>query len=174
MTDLSKFIISMIIFCTLLSSCTMKVPCDNGNIKLAFVSFSDTVTNSFILRQFKKSTNFKTLVDTILISQANGSYKKSNDSLQVEYSFNTKHGYTSSKHGLTSEFDYEVYLPRINFTFQISDVVEEFKSQNKGLTSDTSTCANFIKSYKINREPIYGEFTNLTIYLHRILFPQPT
>ena len=167
MTDLTKFIISLILFCTLLSSCTIKMPCDNGNIKLGFVSFSDTVTNSFILRQFKKSTNFKTLVDTILITKTNGSYKKINDSLQVEYSFNLKHGYTSSEYGLTSEYDYEVYLPRINFTFQISDIIEEYKSQNKGLTSDTSTCENFIKSYKINREPIYGEFTNLTIYLHR-------
>ncbi|MBC7934193.1 MAG: hypothetical protein H7Y86_02370 [Rhizobacter sp.] len=167
MTDLTKFIISTILFCNFLASCTMKAPCDNGNIKLGFVSFSDTVTDSFILRQFKKSTNFKTPVDTILITRTNGSYKKSNDSLQVEYSFNLKHGYTSSNYGLTSEYDYEVYLPTINFTFQISDIVEEYKSQNKGLTSDTSTCANVIKSYKINREAIYGELANLTIYLHR-------
>src|SRR6478752_6624055 len=103
MIDLNKFLISAFLFYTLLSSCTMRVPCDDGNIKLGFVSFSDTVTNSFVLRQFKKSTNFKTLVDTTLVTKANGSYKKSNDSLQVEYSFNNKHGYTSSKHGLTSE-----------------------------------------------------------------------
>ena len=167
MTDLNKFIISSISFCTLLASCTMKVPCDNGNIKLGFVSFSDTVTNFFILRQFKKSSDFKTLVDTIFITKTNASYKKINDTLQVEYSFNLKNGYTSSRYGLTSEYDYEVYLPSINFTFQISDIVEEYKSQNKGLTSDTSSCANFIKSYQINRESIYGEFTNLTIYLHR-------
>ena len=166
MTDLNKFLLSSFVFCALLSSCTMRVPCDNGNIKLGFVSFSDTVTNSFILRQFKKSTNFQTLVDIILITQTNGSYKKSNDSLQIEYSFNTKHGYTSSKHGLTSEFDYEVYLPTIDKTFQISDIDEEYKMQKKGFASDNSSCDNYIKSYSVNGQKIVGKFTDLTIYFH--------
>ena len=166
MTDLNKFIISALAFCTLLLSCTMRVPCDDGNIKLGFISFSDTATNSFILRQFKKATNFKTLVDTILITQTNGSYKKFNDSLQVEYSFNTKHGYTSSKHGLTSEFDYEIYLPSLNKTFQISDIDEEYKMQKKGSTSDNSSCDNYIKAYSVNGQKFVGEFTDLTIYFH--------
>jgi hypothetical protein len=145
----------------------MSVPCDDGNIKLGFVSFSDTVTNSFILRQFKKSTNFKTLVDTILINQTIGSYKKSNDSLQVEYSFNNKHGYTNSKHGLTSEYDYEVYLPAIHKTFKISDIDEEYKMQKKGFTSDNSSCDSYIKAYSVNGQKFIGEFTDLTIYFHR-------
>jgi hypothetical protein len=145
----------------------MRVPCDNGNIKLGFVAFTDTATNTIILRQFKKANNFTSLVDTVLITKDNIAYKRFNDSLIIEYSFNTKHGYTSSKHGLTSDYDYEVYLPTINFTFQISDIDEEYKSQKKGFTSDTSTCENFIKSYSINRGKIIGEFTNLTIYLHR-------
>ena len=125
------------------------------------------MTNSFILRQFKKSTNFKTLVDTILITPTNGSYKKTNDSLQVEYSFDTKHGYTSSKHGLTSEYDYEVYLPAIEKTFQISDIDEVYKMQKKGFTSDNSSCDNYIKAYSVNGQKIIGKFTNLTIYLRR-------
>ena len=167
MTDFNKIIISAIVFYTLLTSCTMRVPCDDGNIKLGFVSFSDTVTNTFVIRQFKKSTNFKSLVDTILITKKNGSYRKSNDSLQVEYSFNNKHGYTNSKHGLTSEYDYEVYLPAIDKTFKISDIDEVYKMQTKGFTSDNSSCDNYIKSYSINGQKIIGELTNLTIYFRR-------
>jgi len=161
-----KFIIAALVLTNLISSCTVRVPCDNANIKLGFVSFSDTATNSFIIRQFKKATNFKTLVDTILITKTNGSYIKSNDSLQVEYSFNTKDGYTDSKHGLTSKYDYEVYLPVLNRTFQISDIDEEFKMQKKGFTSDNSRCDNFINAYRVNGQSFTGEFTNLTIYFH--------
>jgi hypothetical protein len=166
MTDLNKLIISTTVFFTLLSSCTMRVPCDNGNIKLGFVAFSDTATNSVIIRQFKKTSGFKTLVDTVLITDTSSSYKKYYDTLQVEYSFNKKHGYTSSNYGLTSEHDYEIYLPAIDKTFQISDIDEEYEMQKKGFTSDNSSCYNYIKSYSINGQKIIGEFTNLTVYFH--------
>ena len=36
----------------------MRVPCDNGSIKLGFVAFNDSATNPLILRQFKKASNF--------------------------------------------------------------------------------------------------------------------
>ena len=166
MTYLNKFIISVIVLCTLLSSCTMRVPCDNGNIKLGFVAFSDTATNSVIIRQFKKASGFKILVDTVLITKAIGAYNKSNDTLQVEYSFNKKLGYTSSNYGLTSEYDYEIYLPAIGKIYQISDIEEEYKMQKKGFTSDNSKCDNYIKAYSVNGEKIIGDFTNLTIYFH--------
>ena len=161
-----KFIIAIFFLTNVFSSCTVSVPCDNGNIKLGFVSFSDTVTNSLVIRQFEKSTNFKILVDTILITMTNGSYKKSNDSLQVEYSFNTKHGYTSSKHGLSSGYDYEVYLPAIDKTFKISDIDEEYKMQKKGFTFDNSDCDNFIKAYSVDGKKFIGKFKNLTIYFN--------
>ena len=137
-----KFIIAALVLTNLFSSCTVSVPCDNGNIKLGFVSFSDSATSFLILRQYKKSSNFKSLVDTVLITKTSNSYKKSNDSLRIEYSFNTKHGYTNSKHGLTSEYDYEVYFPTMNKTLQISDIEEEYKMQKKGVTSDNSNCDN--------------------------------
>ena len=144
----------------------MRVPCDNGNIKLGFIAFSDTATNSVIIRQFKKTSDFQTLVDTVLITQTSIAYKKSHDTLQVEYSFNKKNGYTSSTYGLTSEYDYEIYLPAIDKIFRISDIDEEYKMQKKGFTSDNSSCDNYIKAYSINGQKIYGEFTNLTIYFH--------
>ena len=144
----------------------MRVPCDDGNIKLGFLSFSDSAINTLIIRQFKKASNFKTNVDTILIIKGDSVYKKLGDSLIIGYSFNTKHGYTSSKHGLTSEYDYEVYLPSINKTFKISDIDEEYKMQKKGFASDNSSCDNYIKTYSINGQKFVGEFTNLTIYFH--------
>ena len=162
-----KFIIAALVLTNLFSSCTVSVPCDNGNIKLGFVAFSDTAINSIIIRKFKKSSSFQTLVDTVLITKTSVSYKKSYDSLQVEYSFNKKHGYTSSNHGLTSEYDYEVYLPTIDKTFQISDIDEEYKMQKHGFTTDNSSCPNFIKAYRINGKKFEGEFANLTIYFHQ-------
>ena len=73
---------------------------------------------------------------------------------------------TGGAYSLTSEFDYEVYLPTIEKTFQISDIDEEYKMQKKGFTSDNSSCDNFIRAYSINGQKIIGEFTNLTIYFH--------
>ena len=172
MTNYSKFIFFSIAFCTFFSSCTVSVPCDNGNIKLGFVSFSDNATRIVILRQYKKSTNFKSLVDTVLIDKTSDSYKMSNDSLQIEYSFNSRHGYTSSKHGLTSEYDYEVYLPTIDKTFQISDITEEYKMQKKGFTSSNSDCDTFINAYSVDGKKFIGEFRNLTIFFNNVSEPQ--
>ena len=166
MTDLNKLRILSIIFCVFIASCTVRVPCDDGNIKLGFVSFADTATNKIILRQFKKTSAFKNAVDTVLITKGDSAYKKFDDSLIIEYSFNTKHGYTSSKHGLTSEYDYEVYLPSINKTFKLSDIDEEYKMQTKGFTSDNSSCDNYIKAYSVNGQKFVGDFANLTIYFH--------
>ena len=166
MTSLNKFLLYNILLCTIFLSCTVRVPCDDGNIKLGFISFPDTVTNVFVIRQFKKGDNFKNLLDTVLIKANDSSYKKYNDTLQVEYSFNFKDGYTNSKHGLTSEYDYEVYLPKIKKSFRLSDIDEEYKMQKKSFTSNSSTCYNVIKSYKVNDQNNVGDFTDLTIYFH--------
>jgi hypothetical protein len=166
MRNREKFIIAALVLTILFSYCTVSVPCDNGNIKLGFVAFSDTATNSVIIRQFKKSSSFEILVDTVLITKTSASYKKSYDSLQVEYSFNKKTGYTSSNHGLTSEYDYEVYLPTIDKTFQISDINEEYKMQKKGFTFDNSDCDNFVKAYSVDGKKFIGKFRDLTIYFH--------
>ncbi len=161
-----KFIVAALVLAKLFSSCTVSVPCDNGNIKLGFVAFSDTATDSIIIRQFKKSSSFQILVDTVLITKSIGSYKKNSDSLQIEYSFNKNHGYTTSNDGLTSEYDYEVYLPTIDKTFKITDIDEEYKKQKKGFFSDNSRCDNYIKAYSVNGQKFNGEFTDLTIYFH--------
>ncbi len=161
-----KLTIAALILTNLFSACTVSVPCNDGNIKLGFVAFSDTATDNVIIRQFKKSSGFQILVDTVLITKTNGSYKKSNDSLSVEYSFNKKHGYTSSSYGLTSEYDYEVYLPRLDKKFQISNIDEESKLVKKGFTFNNSDCDNFIKAYSVDEKKFIGKFRNLTIYFH--------
>lgn len=144
----------------------MKVPCDDGNIKIGFIAFSDTATNIVVLRQFKKASDFKILVDTAIITKGDSSYKKYNDTLRIQYSFNFKNGYTSSRQGLTSEFDYEIYLPALNKAFRIEDIVEEYKSQKKGFISDNSSCNNSIKSYTLDGQKIIVDDIYLTIYFH--------
>ena len=167
MANLAKFAILSTVILAFLSSCLISVPCDNGNIKIGFISFSDTAINTLIVRQFRKASNFQSLVDTVMITKNDVAYKKSGDSLIVEYSFNVKHGYTTSKHGLTSEYDYEIYLPAVAKTFQISDIDEEYKMQKKGFASDNSGCKNFIKTYRIDGQKFIGEFVNLIIYLRQ-------
>lgn len=165
MKKIDNRITFLLICLTFLHSCVVSVPCDDGDIKLGFISFSHTATKSMVIRQFKKASNFTCLIDTILITSDSSSYKALNDTVIIEYSFDLKQGYTDSKNGLSCVYDYEIYLPRTKRIFQISNIIEEFKMRKHGLITADPECKILFKSYTVNGQMFQIDTRDLTIYL---------
>ena len=121
--------------------------CSNASANFGLVSFQPSETNIIIVRKFTKMSNYTSLLDTFSLNQSNSSYRNTNDTLEVHYSFGTDNG-------LLSKYDYEIYLPSINKLYQISEISEEFRSINQGLSCNKLGCLNSFKSYKMNGELI--------------------
>ncbi len=152
------------ILCFALTRCTIRVPCDNVSIKIAFVSFPDSSLDSIIIRQFD-TTKFHSLLDSVIISNKHP-YKKFGDTALIEYSFDKKHGYTTSPTGLSSGYDYEIYITREDTVIRLAEIEEKYKMRTVGFTNnDDSHCNNYITSYRVNDKIFRGKFEALTIYL---------
>jgi len=138
-------IISLIFF-----SCSYE--CSNATVNFSLVSFQPGETDTIIVRKFIKMSNFISLLDTFSLNQFNSSFNTTNDTLDIRYSFGTDNG-------LLSKYDYEIYLPGINKLYKISEINEEFRSINQGLSCKKIGCINSIKSYRMN-----GELINVNSY----------
>jgi hypothetical protein len=143
------------IFCLVVSSsCRKKEPCIDGTPILNFVSFSDTQTESIILRKYSKGSDFNSLVDSTEWTKTNSTYEKSGDTLRI---LNLMGG----DYALDIDFDYEVYMPFANKLFKINNIVIEQSEMNAGLKYfDRNYCLNPIKSYTLN-----GQVINTAAYI---------
>ena len=126
--------------------------CSNATVNFSLVSFQPGETDTIIVRKFTKMSNFMSLLDTFSLNQFNSFFSNTNDTLDVRYSFGTDNG-------LLSKYDYEIYLPAISRLYKISEINEEFRSINQGLSCKKIGCINSIKSYRMN-----GELTNVNSY----------
>jgi hypothetical protein len=132
-------------------------PCQMANSIPAFVSFSEAETDTVVVRRFSKASNFTTLKDTFLLASANAHFQRMNDTtllLQMIDQYNI----------ITSTYDYEIFLPKANRLFKISDVVEKIQTVSAGL--DKVACINPIVSYKINGQLISGTLYGY-VYLNK-------
>ncbi|NNV54741.1 hypothetical protein [Limnovirga soli] len=166
MNEKLKAFYSITILCFVFTSCTVRDPCDNVNIKIALVSFSDSSLDRIIIRQFD-TTQFHSLLDSVIISNKYP-YEKFGDTALITYSFDKKQGYTTSPTGLSSGYDYEVYIPREDTVIKLAGIEEKYKMRTAGYSNlDDSHCNNYIISYKVNEKKYTGNFEALTIYLHK-------
>jgi hypothetical protein len=117
-----------------------------------FISFSEQEVEYFVIRKFEKGSSFSKLIDSIVVNRTI-SYKRSNDTLRaVSYTGNNR---------MQSDFDYIVYMPTTNSSFQITEMNEPQKQGHK--STKKIMCINQITSCKIN-----GQFTAISydnIYL---------
>ena len=123
----------------ILPSCSQT--CSEAESSLSLIGFASNETDTIIVRKFSKSTGFATILDTFLLNKTNTSYNLVNDTLQIGVHF-------GPGHGLLSGYDYEIYIPENNKLYQISEIVENYESQNVGCKK--VLCINSIASYKIN------------------------
>ncbi|MDQ6902617.1 MAG: hypothetical protein M3139_06350 [Bacteroidota bacterium] len=124
----------------------------------ALVSFSEAETDTVVIRRFSKATNFTALKDTFLLASANANFQRMNDTtllLQNIDQYNI----------ITSTYDYEIFIPKANRLFKISDVVEKFQTARAGLGK--VGCINPITSYKIDGQLISPTSYYGYVYLNR-------
>lgn len=144
---MKPFPILLLVICITIISCSYE--CNNATANIGFLSFPVNETDTIIVRKFTKSSNFKSLIDTFSLNQNNSSYQSSNDTLEIYNTFGTDDG-------LLGKYDYEIYLPEINRLYQISEITEEFRSINTGLSCNKVGCINYFRSYKVNGQLING------------------
>jgi len=141
----------------ILPSC--QYSCRDAEISISLIGFTSNETDTIIVRKFTKSTGFSTILDTFSLNKTNSSYNLKNDTLEVNASYGTHIG-------LRSGYNYEIYLPENNKLYQISEIVEDYRSiSNTGCTKES--CINSITSYKLDGKIIPTEKYSNTFYISK-------
>ena len=148
------------VFVILLCACG-KDPCTPSiGLRLAFVSFTDAEADTVILTQFAKGTQFNQPMDSILIDTTVMRFFNRNDTLFPASLL--------SRTLMVSQYDYRVFVPALNKTYNISDIVEEQKELKRGFLSSTKeSCINPIRSYVLNGQTITLSNFNEVAYLKK-------
>jgi len=119
-----------------------------------FIGFSSSDIDTLVLRAYIPNKGFSQLVDTVELTY--GGWKLNySDSIFVDTygygsaSITTKYGYQD----LTSGHDWSIYIPAVDTTIYISEIVDSAWEDNQYLGN---TCWNPIKSCVVN-----GKFTQI-------------
>jgi len=139
MKTIFSFSFLLLLTVSALQSCT-KTPCINATLEFGLISFSDTESDSIILRRFEKGSNFRSLTDTFLLDIQ---FTRTNDTLNIAS--------TRSIGLLTSRFDYEIYLPVAAKLFRVTSIVEEYREIKHAFWNNVKVgCINEITSLTVD------------------------
>lgn len=133
---------------SIFSSCK-KCPCGAAEGLLpAFIGYSESQTDTLILRRYANTGNFNQLMDTLLINEPLLNFVRSNDTLSPSYN--------SISIPMVEGNDYEIAVPAINKTYRISGIVEAKNSNpcNSIFSMDKTYCVNGIQEYLVNGEKV--------------------
>lgn len=144
---------------SIFSSCK-KCPCGAAEGLLpAFIGYSESQTDTLILRRYANTGTFSQLMDTLLINEPLLNFKRSNDTLSPTYN--------SISIPMIEGNDYEIVVPAINKTYRISGIAETKNTMtcNSIFSMDKTYCVNPMDEYIINGEKTkaipYGRFIYL-------------
>jgi hypothetical protein len=145
-----KHLTYTILFLLLLGSCTY--PCGKSDgVRINFVSFSEQEINPFTVKKYSKGSNFAILIDSIKIDSSISIYKRRNDTLGLIITTSIAH--------MLSDFDYKVFIPATNTTFNITDLKEP---QETGIKNGQKVyCMNQIVSCKVNGTAVTISYEDL-------------
>jgi bisphosphoglycerate-dependent phosphoglycerate mutase len=133
--------------------------CAEVELSISLIGFTSNETDTIIVRKFSKSTGFSTIIDTFLLNEKNSGYQLQNDTLKIIAAYGTDNG-------LLSRYDYEIYLPEGNKLYQVSEIMEDYRSEStSGCTKEY--CINSITSYKINGKLIPAEEYIYTLFISK-------
>ena len=157
MKKLLKNIVPFFITCCFLSC--GEYPCGKASSSLALISFTDAESDTVIIRRFSKSTNFGSLHDTLTLTRLHINFQRQNDTILV---------LAPSDNGnniITSDYDYEIFLPKVTRVFRLTEIIENVKYGHK--TGQKIYCLNTLSSYKLNGQPATDGNGNNFIYLKK-------
>ena len=139
--------------CVLLYSCYPTHPCQDSVLIPAFTGFSnpDDFT-TIIFRAYKQGDHFSEIKDSLLINNpSNGIPSPGGDTVYIwlNGAFTSKNHYWV----MGPDFDWEVYLPALNRTYRISEIVNR-RTEGKG-----RYCLNEITSCSVDGKTINPVYT---------------
>lgn len=105
------------------------------------VNFAENDYDTIIIRRFEKDNSFSKLVDTILISKAEMTYKTVGQDSVLITSINPKYRLFSEE---IFANDWQIYIPGAQVTESISEVKGLYETQTK----PTQPCKSYVQSMK--------------------------
>ena len=146
-----RIFISALLFSLVFISCNHEIECSYVPLQPAFIGFSASDLDTFVLRKFKPNDNYQSLIDTFTVDGNYSVYRTSNDTIRVLVNDATNDGKAGILHG----FDWQIFIPSTNQTLTVSDIVSEQKSTKcGGLDKTNCYCTNQNFSAKYNGQAI--------------------
>jgi hypothetical protein len=120
----------------------------SSGLSYILIGFSDTDSDTIIVRKFRKKGDFTEKLDSILLTAARISFQRKNDTLAAVAQ--------TGNNNLLSLFDYELYFPASGSLFRISDINEQQIRTTCGgpFNRNKDLCINPIRSYSENGQLI--------------------
>ena len=158
MKNLIQYSLLTIIVCALISACG-EYPCGKASSYIALLSFTPAESDTIIVRRFNKGNNFLNLKDTIIIDKSNTNFQQNGDTILV------LGGGFNGNSIITSDYDFEIYLPPLNKTYTISEITEPQQYRKNSTRKDY--CINAITSYKLNGQLVNAGNSFTRIYIKK-------
>jgi len=122
-----------------LASCHNCVCAPSDGLGLGMISFDSTEVDTIITRKFQKGSNFSQLIDTLQWDKSRVDFRKHTDTFQMAS--------WSGDILLHSQYDYQVFIPAANRTFNVAEINEP---QRMDECRGKVMCVNRIVSVKLN------------------------
>lgn len=133
--------------------CTKEFDCSDVPIQPAFIDFQLAEIDTLIIRKFKPNDNFQILVDTAIVTY-NDLYRTSNDTTKIIH--------YQLDEGIKAGFDWQLFIPALNKTVFVSNIMGNKKSGSCGYRAVGSACMcnNDLFSAKQDNQVITFQDTN--------------
>lgn len=125
--------------------CRKEVQCFDNKIQPAFVGFQPSEIDTLIIRKFQASNNFQKRLDSFTIVQSDA-YRTAGDTTKIVY--------YPLENGIVTGFDWQIFIPALNRTILITEIVTNKKVMECGTLARDCGCANDLLSTKVNNQTI--------------------
>lgn len=157
-----SFYITVLFLLLGMLSCGKKIDCTDPPINISFISFTQAELDTIVVRKFHKDNSFQNLIDTFLIPSTRGSIVARGDTSHMSL-------YHPNNY-LEPEFDWQIFIPAINRTVSITNILKENRSEKCAGFTECS-CYNEIKSIRVDNQngtfQTFPGFTAYTLFIRR-------
>jgi hypothetical protein len=147
---------SLIVLLALFTSCHNCICALSEGLRLGLISFDSTEIDTMIIRKFDKGSNFSHLIDTSQWDRSKVAFYSYNDTFQM--------GAFLGGILLQSKFDYQVFIPAVNRTINITEINEP---QLEGDCRGKVACGNIITSVRLNSDLTPTTIQNEILFLKK-------
>lgn len=116
---MSRAILLLLLAFIYLAGCRQQHPCVKNSINPAFVNFSLSEIDTFVLRAYQPNDNYQHLVDTLLVTNRYTSIYTATHDTTIVYINDS-----DPDHWISSGLDWQVYIPATNTTVAVSGITE--------------------------------------------------